>query len=61
MKVEIGDAVKRDREGTRAHVVESIVAGDVITRCGKRMLEVDQEGTPLVLAGEPTCKYCVAR
>lgn len=37
--IKIGDYVRRVRKGrvTRTHRVESLVAEDVITTCGKRM------------------------
>lgn len=37
MDVSIGTWVRRD--GGKWHVVESIVSGDVVTRCGRRMVD----------------------
>lgn len=56
----IGDWVQRERRGV-PHYVESIVAGDVVTRCGKRMRdEPTKTGGKLTLSS-PTfvsCKVC---
>lgn len=35
--MEIGNWIRREERGTKWHVVESIVAGDAITKCGRRM------------------------
>lgn len=34
----IGDWIQRERRG-KAHKVESIVAGDIVTKCGRRMTD----------------------
>ena len=39
MALEIGSWVKRNRSGGKWHLVESIITGDAITRCGRRMPE----------------------
>jgi len=57
----VGDWVQRERSGM-PHLVESLVAGDVITRCGKRMTdEPTKSGGALVLAtyGQ-RCRVCQA-
>lgn len=35
--MDIGDWVRRRRVGAKWHVVESVIAGDAVTRCGRRM------------------------
>lgn len=46
----IGDWVVREHRG-RPHIVESLVAGDVITRCGRRLRdEPTKTGGRLMLA-----------
>jgi hypothetical protein len=48
--VKIGDWVTRERYGS-PHYVESLVAGDVVTRCGRRMTnEPTKTGGRLVMA-----------
>jgi len=37
MIVDIGQWVRRDRPGTKWHLVESIIADAAITKCGRRM------------------------
>jgi hypothetical protein len=59
MTVVIGQWVKRHRL-TVAHLVESVVAGDAVTRCGRRMAQPNSRG-PLVEADywTPKCAVCV--
>jgi hypothetical protein len=54
----IGHWVKRHRL-TVAHLVESVVAGDAVTRCGRRLHEHASRG-PLVDADywTPKCMGC---
>ena len=44
----IGSVVRRDTAGSKWHYVESIVADDAVTRCGKRMSPATDEGVLLV-------------
>ena len=59
----IGDWVQREKRGV-PHYVESIVSGDVVTRCGKRMRDEPTRDGPLKLAGPivrilgTSCKVC---
>jgi hypothetical protein len=46
----IGDWVQREKRGV-PHYVESIVAGDVVTRCGKRMRNEPNRDGGLTKAG----------
>ena len=61
----IGDWVMRERRGL-PHLVESIVADDVITTCGRRMTdEPTKTGGPLIFAVQRAgftvwrCAMCV--
>ena len=57
----IGDLVVRQRLNI-AHLVESVVAGDIVTKCGRRMTdEPTKTGGPLVLVGplhQRVCQSC---
>ena len=55
----VGDWVSRARRGV-PHLVESIVADDVVTRCGKRMRDEPNRDGELVVSGpgERRCKVC---
>ena len=35
--MDIGDWVRRRRAGAKWHLIESVIAGDAVTRCGRRM------------------------
>ena len=39
MTIAVGDWARRNKPGriTRIHLVESLVAGDIVTKCGKRL------------------------
>ena len=54
----IGDWVRRERGG-KPHLVESLVAGDVITNCGRRLPDEPNTRGKLVsdLDSEP-CRIC---
>lgn len=57
----IGLWLARHRRGSRRHLVESEVAGDVVTRCGRRMAEQDARGRGLhPFADHPNCETCSA-
>ena len=70
-RVFISSWVRRVRPGGKWHLVESLVADDAITRCGKRMRdEPTSRGEPLEVhdgmvsrAGRPldgdVCRKCV--
>ena len=51
----IGDWIARQRDG-KAHLVESIVAGDAVTRCGRRLTD-----EPTVTGGQLQHKGTRAR
>ena len=58
----IGDWITRERRGV-PHLVESIVAGDVVTRCGRRLSdEPTKSGGGLVrlvtIVNYPKCRTC---
>ena len=56
----IGDLVVRQRLNI-AHLVESVVAGDIVTKCGRRMTdEPTKTGGPLVLVGPLHQRVCQA-
>jgi hypothetical protein len=59
MTIAIGQWVKRSRL-TVAHLVESVVAGDAVTRCGRRMADEPNSRGPLVEADywTPKCLGC---
>lgn len=57
-------ARKRSRSTTGpAHYVESEIAGDVVTRCGRRMAPKTADGYGLVVGGPElgadVCRACV--
>lgn len=58
----IGDWVIRENRGV-AHLVESVVSGDTVTRCGRRLAdEPTQTGGPLVpfvLGSRSICRTCI--
>ena len=64
-QIEVGTSVKRvDRRGVRQgviHLVESLIADRVVTKCGKQMHRVASKGK-LVLSGdkETADAYCWA-
>lgn len=35
--MKIGEWVRRQRAGAKWHAVESVIAGDAVTHCGRRM------------------------
>lgn len=63
--MEIGNWVRRP--GGKWHIVESIIAGDAVTKCGRRMDRKNDEG-PLAMRdqimltrmiGQPqNCSFC---
>lgn len=60
MTVLIGEWVTRQRRGV-PHIVESVVAGDAITRCGRRLGDTaTKSGGLLVQAphGARKCRVC---
>ncbi len=62
MKVEIGAWVMRSRYGV-AHLVQSVVAGDAIVQCGRRLSdEPTRYGGELVSApfGTRKCHHCTS-
>lgn len=57
----IGDWVQRERRG-KAHKVESVVAGDAVTKCGRRLADEANSNGELLLTGPADtlrCKVCV--
>ncbi len=58
--MKIGQWVVRLRRGRAAHLVESLVSDDAVTRCGRRMAPVNPDG-PLVDApyGFKKCLRCI--
>ena len=64
--LQIGGLVARHRSGARWHAVESVIADDAITRCGRRMADTRPgEGYPLVTddsgirpGGLTACRQC---
>lgn len=64
----IGDWVRRSRGRAKWHLVESVVAGDAVTRCGHRMDWATRTGGQLQVSdvmpltrmiGQPqNCRYC---
>ena len=62
--MEIGDWVRRDNGSTKWHYVESVVADDAITHCGRRLdnergLEVRKDKPLSRLIGQPQlCSRC---
>jgi hypothetical protein len=45
---EIGNWVRREhKKGAKWHLVESIIDGEPVTRCGRRLLRVSLGGDPL--------------
>lgn len=57
--MEIGDWIAREKRRI-PHLVDSIVAGDVVTRCGRRMRDEPNADGPLVLASFSVrpCRVC---
>jgi hypothetical protein len=55
----IGDWVAREKRG-KAHLVESIVSGDVVTRCGRRLTDEPTVtgGALVAYAMRSTCLLC---
>jgi hypothetical protein len=55
----IGDWVQRERRGV-PHLVESIVSGDVVTRCGRRMKDETNSNGRLLLVSTSlyVCSVC---
>ena len=57
----IGDWVQREKRGV-PHLIESIVAGDVVTKCGKRLRDEPNRDGGLVkaplFAVFDRCKNC---
>lgn len=69
MAVEIGGAVRRaGRVEAKWHLVESVVAGAAITRCGRRMepwswtslQSAEGEAASLFLEGPSACQRCAS-
>jgi hypothetical protein len=63
VEIAIGKWVRRERPEAKWHVVESVIAGDAITHCGRRMadpgLEVSEVEPLTRLIGQPqNCKRC---
>lgn len=48
-KAGVGDWVMRQKLGI-PHFVESVVSGDIVTRCGRRMADEPNSGGALLLA-----------
>ena len=61
MTVELGQWVMRQRYGI-GHLAESQIAGDAITRCGRRMSDEPTSGGVLEIApfGTPKCRQCTS-
>jgi hypothetical protein len=61
MTVQIGQWAMRSRYRI-GHLVESIVAGDAITRCGRRLTDERTTGGDLEPApfGTPKCRQCTS-
>jgi hypothetical protein len=61
MDPRIGTYVVRYHDGTpvtAAHLVESIVAEDAVTRCGRRMRDERPSGMELRYAAVPAIRIC---
>lgn len=61
--ISVGSWVRRAKSGAKWHFVESVIAGDAITRCGRRMADPDfleSAVEPLTRAiGQPqNCQLC---
>jgi len=62
--MKIGNWIRRNRAAAKWHIVESVVSGDAITRCGRRMrneapftLSIVEPLTRLI--GQPqNCRQC---
>lgn len=61
MTVQIGQWVMRHRYRI-GHLVESQIAGDAVTRCGRRMSDTPTTAGELQLApfGTPKCRQCTS-
>lgn len=61
MTIQIGAWVMRTRYGV-GHLVESIVAGDAIVRCGRRLSDEPTTGGDLDVApfGTRKCRQCIS-
>lgn len=60
MTVQVGHWVRREQRRV-AHLVESVVMGDAITRCGRRMTDEPNTRGHLLLADHDPlrCLHCV--
>jgi hypothetical protein len=61
--MKIGEWVRLKRPGRRWHLVESVIAGDAVTKCGRRFPDPSFDtSTVMVLTrmiGQPqNCRYC---
>jgi hypothetical protein len=61
--MQIGSWVRRSGKNTKWHLVESIVAGDAFTRCGRRLRDPDLDVSGFEVLtraiGQPqNCRYC---
>jgi len=57
----IGDWIIRSKRGV-AHVIESLVAGDAVTKCGRRLTDEPNTSGELVLFALGTrsiCRVCL--
>ena len=59
----IGNWIRRTGRKSKWHLLESVVAGDAVTRCGRRMLDPGLEVSALIpltrLIGQPQlCRQC---
>lgn len=60
MEVGIGEWVMREHYGI-GHLVESLIAGDAVTRCGRRMTDRTTGGLLLVSPfGTRKCRKCTS-
>jgi hypothetical protein len=55
MDIRVGSWIRRERGG-KGHLVESLVSGDVITRCGKRMRDEPSQRGELVVHDGPVSR-----
>ena len=60
MTVHIGQWIRRERRPV-GHLVESVIAGDAVTRCGRRLSDERNSRGALVEAefGIPKCSQCI--
>lgn len=66
--VKVGQWVRRHKDGAKWHRVESVIAGEPVTRCGRRLDVLDAQGRSFDVSetevltrviGQPqNCKRC---